>query len=488
MTLASGSMRHLTLPLLILLLLTTSGPRWTKAEDADTRSAPPNVILLMADDQGWGDVGYHGHPILRTPHLDAMAAGGLRLERFYAAAPVCSPTRGSCLTGRHPSRYGIPHANRGHMRRGELTLAEALRTRGYQTGHFGKWHLGTLTTDVRDSNRGGRSKFVQHHAPPWRHGFERCFSTEAKVPTWNPMVDPKKPGEQRPYGTHYWNERGEIVTENLSGDDSRVIMDRVIPFVRGAAEAKRPFLAVVWFHAPHLPVVAGPRHLALYPGVVDMSHRHYYGCLSALDEQLGRLRAELRSLGIEGDTLLWYTSDNGPETSRGRSSPGRTGPFRGRKRSLLEGGVRVPALLEWPGHIAAGRESNLPCSTSDILPTVLELVDERKNGQIEGLVRPLDGESLAPLIEGSMERRGGAIAFASNRQLALHRGRWKIYSADGGERFALYDLDADPGEARDLSREHPSVLAGLRAELDAWRASCAASDRGADYRAESAPK
>ena len=125
----------------------------------------PNIILCMADDQGWGDVGYNGHPFLKTPNLDAMSKAGLRFNRFYSGAPVCSPTRGSAITGRHPYRYGIYFANVGHLRKQEMTLAEALKTRGYTTGHFGKWHLGTLTNDIPDGRRGGRQE--EHYAPPW---------------------------------------------------------------------------------------------------------------------------------------------------------------------------------------------------------------------------------------------------------------------------------------------------------------------------------
>ncbi|MHC4499432.1 MAG: sulfatase-like hydrolase/transferase, partial [Planctomycetota bacterium] len=157
--------------------------------NAGARLKRPNVVLVMTDDQGWGDVGYNGHPVLKTPNLDQMAEEGIRFERFYSGAPVCSPTRGSCLTGRHPFRYGIYHANVGHMKKDEITLAEVLKMQGCATGHFGKWHLGTLTKTVKESNRGGK-RGAAHYSPPWENGFDECFSTEAKVPTWDPMVRP----------------------------------------------------------------------------------------------------------------------------------------------------------------------------------------------------------------------------------------------------------------------------------------------------------
>ena len=304
----------------------------------------------MCDDLGWGDVGFNGNKIIRTPHLDAMAKAGLKFNRFYAAAPVCSPTLGSCITGRHPYRYGIPFANSGHMKPEELTLAELLKKQGYTTGHFGKWHLGTLTKTVKDANRGG-PRGSKHFSPPQANGFDVCFSTESKVPTWDPLLRPKgnnsskwwdpvsAAGEAKPYGTAYWNERGESVTGNTRGDDSRVIMDRAIPFIRGAARRGQPFFGIVWFHAPHLPVVAGPRHTAMYAGHAKYA-QHYYGCITALDEQIGRLRAELRALGVADDTVLFFCSDNGPE-GQASSAPGTAANLSGRKRSLLEGGILV---------------------------------------------------------------------------------------------------------------------------------------------------
>ena len=170
---------------LLLLALFVVGGRISESAVAEA----PNIVLVMCDDLGWGDVGFNGNEIIRTPHLDEMAAHGMKFNRFYAASAVCSPTRGSVVTGRHPYRYGIQTANKGHMLPRELTLAELLKEQGYATGHFGKWHLGTLTKTVRESNRGG-PKGVKDFSPPWVNGFDACFSTEAKVPTYDPMLKP----------------------------------------------------------------------------------------------------------------------------------------------------------------------------------------------------------------------------------------------------------------------------------------------------------
>jgi len=465
--------------LLLLCLLSFCLPGFlflSSALAADRAAAPgvrPNIILCMADDLGWGDVGFNGNTVIQTPNLDAMASAGLRFNRFYAGAPVCSPTRGSALTGRHPNRYGIFSANVGHMRPEELTLAEQLRTLGYRTGHFGKWHLGTLTRTERDSNRGG-VKGAAHYSPPWINGFEVCFSTEAKVPTFDPMLKPKGAGNtwwnpvaeasaSQPYGTAYWDQSGSKVTEGLSGDDSKVIMDRAVPFIRESVLARQPFFAVIWFHAPHLPVVAGPRHTALY-SKYDKYAQHYYGCITALDEQVGRLRRTLHDLGANENTLIWFCSDNGPE-GQAKKAPGSAGPFRGRKRDLFEGGIRVPGLVEWPGRIQPGTVTDVPASTSDYLPTILSVLNVASVAETV-----IDGISLVPLFQGRMKERPEPIGFEFKKNYALSGNRFKLLHQGGKD--LLFDLSADPSETRDVSMDHPDVVARMAKQLAAWRQSC----------------
>ena len=454
------------------------------AAAAQAAAARPNIVLCMADDQGWGDTGYNGHPFLKTPNLDAMAASGLRFDRFYAGAPVCSPTRGSALTGRHPYRYGIHTANTGHMRAGETTLAEALKTQGYATGHFGKWHLGTLTRETLDGRRGGRARNSGHYSPPWECGFDEAFSAEVQMPTWNPMVDQAFPSK-------YWTGEGRYAEENLDGDDSRVIMDRAIPFIERSARAGKPFFAVIWFHAPHEPVAAGPRHRALYRRRSE-GEQHFYGCITALDEQVGRLRRALRDLGVADDTMLWYCSDNGPEgrdTTSGRRR-GSAGPLRGRKRSLFEGGIRVPGILEWPARIRRPANTRAPCSTLDYFPTVLGAL----GFEAQGAPEPRDGVNLMPLIAGEATERPrpiglqttggpeGEAARLGSPDHALIDNRYKLLSyLDGQRRDMLFDIAVDPGERYNLVEKLPAVAKAMRAELAAWDASCARSNAGADY-------
>ena len=455
------------------------------------QSDRPNIILIMADDQGWGDVGFNGHPHLKTPHLDAMAQNGAVFSRFYAAGSVCSPTRASVMTGRHPSRMGICSANCGHIKDQEITLAEMVKEKGYRTGHFGKWHLGNLSRDILDANRGGKKENDIHFAPPWEHGFDVSFVTESKVPTWDPMITPPQSAEDvsasltegEHFGTYYWTGPGKRVTENLEGDDSRIVMDRVIPFIEESVAQAQPFLSIIWFHAPHLPVLTGEKYKSLYSGLSN-DQQHYYGVISALDEQVGRLRKKLRSLGIADNTLVFYTSDNGPETSlevRDKNIPygraqGVTKGLRGRKRSLLEGGIRVPGIVEWPAKINAGTQVNIPCFTSDYFPTIAHVlgIDLKK------YQRPYDGENLQPYWNQQKQKRSQALVFQFGKQLALIDNDHKLYGISN-EFLQLYDLQKDTAEQNDLSSLQPTKLEALHRRYQAWYLSVQNSNTGADY-------
>jgi manganese-dependent ADP-ribose/CDP-alcohol diphosphatase len=251
-----------------------------------------------------------------------------------------------------------------------------------------------------------------------------------------------------------------------------VVMDRAIPFIQNAVKEKEPFFSVIWFHAPHLPVVAGPEHTALYPDVTDGHTKHYYGCISALDEQVGRLRAELRKLGIEKNTLVCFCSDNGPEGSD--KDPGKTGGFRGRKRSLYEGGVRVPGVIEWPAVVKPATKSDFPAVTSDYLPTILDALGVEYGGK-----RPLDGISLLPMLRGEMTVRSRPIGFQSGGVETLNDQRFKLVRSK--KAIELYDLIEDPYETVDLAKKEKAIAGDMAERLDHWIASCKKSDDEADY-------
>ena len=280
-----------------------------------------------------------------------------------------------------------------------------------------------------------------------------------------------------PFGTYYWEGKDKKVTKNLTGDDSRIIMDRVIPFVRTAAMEGQPFFAVIWFHSPHLPVLTGEKYRSLYPDL-SVDQQHFYGCITAMDEQIGRLRAELANNGLSDNTMLWFCSDNGPEGKKIENrTQGSAGPYSGRKRSLLDGDVRVAAVLEWPAGILEHRVIDVPCSTSDYFPTIIDILGIQPDEQ----VAPSDGISLLPIINGEQTERNSPIAFIHRNQRSLVNERYKLYSSDNGESYSLFDLKSDVAEEKDVSEEYPEMTTEMERQLDDWLESTERSLEGKDY-------
>lgn len=354
----------------------------------------PNIILVMSDDQGWGDVAYNGHPRLQTPELDEMAAQGLRVDNFFAGAPVCSPTRATCLTGRHHLRSGITWVNDdyGVINARETTIADALAENGYRTGHFGKWHL----KDPRWNST--------HN--PGELGFQYWISTSNNAE----KVDPEG-----------YFLMGDPVSDTL-GEDSEAIMDYALDFIGDSAGRGKPFLAYIWMHTPHAPYGSTQEFLDLYADVTDTQARAYYASITAMDVQIGRLRDELRALGIADNTLLVFCSDNGPE------GPGSAGPWPGGKRGITDGGLRVPGIIEWPAVITQPRVTQVPIVTSDFYPTFLAAAGVASFGP----PRPIDGENVLPELQGQPFTRSGPIRFmiSGNRGVAYPDGTFSNTSLD----------------------------------------------------------
>lgn len=436
--------------------------------------------MLMSDDQGWGDVGFNGHKDIKTPHLDNMAKEGVKFDRFYASSPLCSPTRGSCLTGRYPFRYGILAAHTGGMRVGEITVAEALKKRSYTTGFFGKWHIGWVKPD-EVSTRG-------YYSPPSHHGFDEFFATTSAVPTWDPGVVPKgwdkwgeKEGGKWKGGFPYVH-NGELAIENIAGDDSRIIMDRVIPFIE--ANKDKPFLATVWFHTPHDPVVAGPEYKKMYSKHGN-TKQNYYGCITAMDDQIGRLRTKLTELNLAENTIIFFCSDNGPADPLVKKGAASAGPFRGHKHQMHEGGILVPACAVWPGKIRP-LETSVRCSTIDFFPTIANLTGYKLKDK-----RPIDGIDLMPIMTGKVKSRETDLYFGYRRLISgidgksIIRGDYKLLreaTKENKGRLRLYDLSKDPYEKKDLADRMPSKVKDLSEALKEIERSCQLSRDGADYK------
>jgi len=410
-------------------------------------AAKPNIVLMMADDMGWGQTGYYNHPALRTPHLDAMAAGGLRFDRFYAGGPVCSPTRATVLTGRTHNRTGV-QTHGFALRKQEKTLAVALRGAGYATGHFGKWHLNGL--------RGpGVPILMEDTHGPGGFGFDQWLSVTN-------FFD-KDPVMSR---------KGKF--EEFTGDSSEVIVAEALNFIGTQAKAEKPSFTVIWYGTPHSPWMGLEKDLKLFANL-DNKSQHHYAELVAMDRSIGALRAGLRDIGIACDTLVWFCSDNGGLPG---FKPDTVGGLRGYKGSLFEGGLRVPGVIEWPEGITKPRVTSFPACTMDIFPTLAEVAGLPASS----LLQPQDGQSLRALFGKELGPRRKPIGFRSGVRGAWVDNEFKLYSKNvtRGD-FNLYHLGDDPSEKVDVSAGHPKVARRLRKAFHAWDATVDASGEGKDY-------
>ena len=470
----------------------------------ESRPSKPNIILLMGDDHGWEETGYNGHPHLKTPVLDEMAASGLRLDRFYAAHPSCSPTRGSVLTGRHPNRYGT-FAPGWSLRPKEITVAHLLKKAGYATGHFGKWHVGPVKASSPTN--------------PGAMGFDEWFSHDNFFEL-NPIMS-RNGGPPKKY----------------EGESSQIIIDETKKFI---AKSEKPFFTIVWFGSPHEPYSALPKDLALYDNlpekdadkIVSLTSnetgcrtkrplrdvlRERYAEITAMDRAIGDLRTFLKENGLKDNTFICYCGDNGTPPSGVAESP-----LRGQKGQMFEGGIRVPGVIEWPDAIPKPRHTSVTAVTSDFLPTLCNLAGQPLPD------RPLDGIDLTPLLENKMKVRKKPIFFWSfstsgrgkkpyidpklqkgttplvklmgdiptrnfknvhhpsiieqdyNGNRTVIYPRYKLFINGKGEQ-SVFDLIDDPSESTDISKSQPLILEMLNKELRDWQSSVLNSLMEGDY-------
>lgn len=406
----------------------------------------PHIVFVMADDMGWGQTGYRNHPVLKTPNLDAMAAGGLRFERFYAGCPVCSPTRASVLTGRANDRSGV--LSHGYaLRLQEKSIAPALKAAGYATGHFGKWHLSGL--------RGpGAPVLADDPCHPGKFGFDEWVSV-TNFFDLNPLM----------------SRQGNI--EEFHGDSSEIAVAEAVKFFERHRPENKPLFAVIWFGTPHSPFRALPEDKTAFSQLDDASANHY-GELLAMDRAVGALRSKLRELAMADDTLLVFCSDNGGLSG---IKPETVGGLRGNKGTVCEGGLRVPGIIEWPAVIEP-RVTTYPACTMDLFPTVADVLDL----PADVLTQPIDGVSLRPLFTAELARREKPIPFRYQGQAALIDNRYKLVSTDyRNDHFELYDLEADPRESKNLAEAEPEVFSRLRREFAVWNDGVDRSFAGKDY-------
>jgi arylsulfatase A-like enzyme len=508
--------KNLTIGILVILISILFSCINSRKETNNSTEKLPNILLLMGDDHGWDEVGYNGHPFVKTPVLDEMAASGLRFDRFYSGHPSCSPTRGSFLTGRHPNRYGT--FNPGwSIRPEEITIAHILKDAGYTTSHFGKWHVGPIKRESPTS--------------PGAMGFDEWLSHDNFF-EMNPMLS-----------------RNGDVPQKFEGEGSEVIIDETIEFIQRSLKGDKPFMAVVWFGSPHEPYSGLPEDLALYKNLPDSLAnttvrltsnetgepvsrplrdvlQERYAEITAMDRAIGKLRSFLKESHIHDNTLLFYCGDNG--TCRSAGHTGLT--LREQKGSMYEGGVRVPGIIEWPAGIQQPAFTSAIAVTSDILPTLAEITGQSLPD------RPMDGISLLPFFSDPGKQRSEPVffwQFSSGKVFGtdaepyidpkLQEGTTPLakkmagkYTRDfrnykyneiseshfAGERsimqnqfklvlegrspnslgFELYDIQNDPSEAKNLADQNPEQVNEMQAELRKWQESVLNSLNGADYK------
>lgn len=476
-------------------------------------AAPPNVILMMGDDHGWEETGYNGHPHVKTPVLDEMAATGLKFERFYAAHSSCSPTRASFLTGRHPNRMGT-FAPGWSLRPEEITIAHLLSKAGYHCMHLGKWHVGAVKAGSPVN--------------PGAMGFHEWLSHDNFF-----EMDPSLSRNGGP-------------PEVFRGESSEILVREAIAGIARGRAAKKPVFQVIWFGSPHEPYSGLPQDLALYddlpakyPKLVGITSnktgeftrrpqgevlRERYAEITAMDRAIGMLRQHLTETGLRDHTLLLYCGDNGtsPESALGF-------PHRGAKGQIHEGGTLVPGVMEWPARITKPRSTGFRASTSDLLPTLAAITGQALPR------RPLDGIDLTGLMDGSLVARPEPMVFwdFDTRRLisskpqpyinpALQKGTTPMVKRSGGKatrdflnfrypavnaadhlgpraiiagdhklvihekkgetNIELFDLKADPAETSNLIDQQPELARKLQIDLRQWQDAVLLSLTGSDYR------
>jgi arylsulfatase A-like enzyme len=415
-------------------------------------SRKPNVIVILADDLGYADVGFNGCKDIATPNIDALAKNGVRCSNGYVSHPFCSPTRAGLQTGRYQQRFGhennptwLPEDTKVGLPLSETFLAKQLRAAGYATGAIGKWHLGAAPCFHPNERgyleyfgfRGGGHMYLPDEKNPLPQ--EKTWQVEYRIPL----------------------NRNKAAVEHV-GYMTDILSDEAVAFV-GRHKAE-PFFLYLAYNAVHTPLQAPEKYLARFPNIADEKRRTYAAMNSAMDDGIGRVVAALHEHGLEKDTLIFFLSDNGGPIT---VVPCSNAPLRGGKGQVLEGGIRVPFVAAWPGTLPAGAVYNEPVISLDLLPTALALAGAPPPE------KPLDGVNLIPHLTGANKaapherlfwRTGGGATWA------VREGRYKLASVAKAERPQLYDLESDIGEARDLAAEKPDVVKRLAAAFEAWNA------------------
>lgn len=464
---------HSLLPLLALLVVAFTLPP-AAAEDSPPR---PNIVVILCDDLGWGDIENHGHPHIKTPNLLRLAAEGIQFSDFYSASPVCSPSRVGLLTGRTPNRAGVydwipdadpdrpPQRSRAlvEMRREEFTIPEMLKSAGYATCQSGKWHANAMFNSEKQ-------------AQPGDHGFDHWFATQNNA----------HPSHENPVN---FVRNGEEVGP-LEGYSCQLVASEAIGWMKDHVKnhPDQPFFTYIAYHEPHEPVASPPELVAKHEkaGAKNHDEAQFFANVENLDAATGRILDALDDLGVADDTLVIFTSDNGPETldryKRANRSYGRPGPLRGMKLWTTEAGYRVAGIMRWPAGIAAdqtGQKSSVPVCSLDFLPAFAELSGAEIPGDLV-----LDGTSFLPALAGNPIEREKPLVWIyynalNEAKASMRQGDWKILGKlDGGTfpnteqvdqanvgalraaslgNFEIHNLKDDPEESEAIDGQTPEL-------------------------------
>jgi arylsulfatase A-like enzyme len=426
----------------------------TAADDAKR----PNVLLIVADDLGYGELGCQGNPQIPTPHIDSLAKNGVRFTSGYVSCPYCSPTRAGLMTGRYQQRFGHEF-NEGGVNKAkfglpltETTFAQRMRALGYVCAAIGKWHLGA-SPEFR----------------PTKRGFDEFYGTLANTPFFNPNLvdtrvgpDPKKIDDATFYTTDQY-------------------ADRAVDFIKKNKD--NPFFLYLPFNACHVPNQATQKYLKRFTDIKDKDRRGYAAMMSALDDAVGRILASLREHGLEENTLIVFLSDNGGPMTKMGPNGSLNGILRGQKGDVWEGGVRVPFLIQWKGKLPAGKDFPFPVIQLDLLPTALGAAGGKAKAESK-----LDGVNLLPYLEGkNAAAPHETLYWRFGPQWAIRQGDWKLaqgYDYDAKDQgpvhqtkvtpVMLFNVKDDPGERKDLSAKEPDRVRTMRATWETWNRELAA--------------